>query len=167
MRFLYKEKGTRMPRAGIVQKLPKKMSENEEEPALSSIQMEMSSLVEMQLQMQRKLDAMVGSFDSKVENEEMAKEEEKVEKKRKLQAMVGSIEAGKDGKEEKEKEVKFSKKSSGKEKEINSKTESFSKPCVCTKKSFRCQSRCLEKEYARNRRQKSDLGSETQNQKWG
>ena len=148
MRFLGKDKGTRMPRAGIVQKLPKKMSENEEEPALSSIQMEMRSLVEMQLEMQRKLDAMVGSFDSKVENEEMAKEEEKVEKKRKLQVMVGSIEAGKDGKEEKEKEVKFSKKSSGKEKEINSKTESFSKPCVCTKKSFRCQSRCPAQEYA-------------------
>ena len=58
-------------------------------PALDSIQSEMSSLAQMQVEMQRKLDAMVDSMEEEVEEDKEEQEEqmEKMEKMEKVKKM--------------------------------------------------------------------------------
>ena len=58
----------------------KRNEEEEESPALHSIQSEMSSLAQMQMEMQRKLDAMVDSMEG--DNVEEQEEVEEVEEEK-------------------------------------------------------------------------------------
>ena len=78
-------KKSRMPTEDLIQNSGPKMAaevldesekRKEEDPALHSIQSEMSSLAQMQLEMQRKLDAMVDSMEGdNMEEKEEEKEE--------------------------------------------------------------------------------------------